>query len=368
MATIQKRPTGDGKMAYRALVRLKGYPATSATFERLTDAKDWAQKTEAAMKERRYFKDSEAKKHTMAETIDRYLTRTEKTNPKRHREIKPMLEWWKKEIGHCILADLTKTLLSEKTDLLTAHKRKLRNSKEKPRSAARVNRFLSALSHVFTIAVNEWEWLETHPMQKIKPMKEPRGRVRFLDSEERERLLAACKASDNPYLYAVVVLALSTGARLNEIMTLRWRDVDFERNTITLHETKNGDRRLIPLAGHALDTMRDHAKVRNIKSNLVFPAPKDPAKPYYIRTSWHTAIKKAKITDFRFHDLRHSAASYLAMSGATPSAIADVLGHKSLQMVKRYAHLSEAHTHAVVASMNHQIFGTPEKEKTHERI
>lgn len=363
MATIQKRPTLDGKTTYRALVRLKGYPSTSATFDRLTDARDWAQKTEAAMKERRYFKDSEAKKHTMAETIDRYLTRIAKTNPKRHREIKPMLEWWKKEIGHCILADLTKSILSEKSDKLSAHKRTLRNGTEKPRSAARVNRYLSSLSHVFTIAVNEWEWLEAHPMQKIKPMKEPRGRVRFLDNEERERLLTACQASDNPYLYAIVVLALSTGARLNEIMTLRWKDVDFERNTITLHETKNGDRRLIPLAGHALDTMRHHTKVRNIKSDLVFPAPKDPTKPYYIRTSWHTTLKKAGIVDFRFHDLRHSAASYLAMSGATPSAIADVLGHKSLQMVKRYAHLSESHMHSVVASMNEKIFSN--SKETH---
>lgn len=363
MATIQKRLTSDGKTAYRVLVRLKGYPATSATFERLTDAKDWAQKTEAAMKERRYFKDNEAKKHTIAETIDRYLARTEKTNPKRYREIKPMLEWWKKEIGHCILADLTKTIISEKVEKLAAHRRKLRNGKEKPRSAARVNRFCSALSHVFTITVNEWEWMESHPMQKIKPMKEPRGRVRYLDNDERERLLTACKASDNTYLYAIVVMALSTGARLNEIMTLRWKDVDFDRSTITLHETKNGERRLIPLAGHALDTMRDHAKVRNIKSDVVFPAPKDPTKPYYIRTSWHTAVKNAKITDFRFHDLRHSAASYLAMSGATPSAIADVLGHKSLQMVKRYAHLSEAHTHAVVASMNQKIFGNARKEE-----
>ena len=75
-----------------------------------------------------------------------------------------------------------------------------------------------------------------------------------------------------------------------------------------------------------------------------------------LRNPWEKALKKAEITDFRFHDLRHSAASYLAMNGATPGEIAAVLGHKTLQMVKRYAHLSEAHTASVVASMNARIF------------
>lgn len=356
MATIQKRTAQYGKTAFRALVRLKGYPVTSATFERLTDARDWAQKTEAAMKERRYFKDSEAKKHTVSEMIARYLANTAQTNAKRHREVKPMLTWWKDEIGFCVLADLSKPLLSEKIEKLAAHKRKLKNGKEKPRSAARVNRFITAISHVFSVAVNEWGWLENHPMKKIKMLKEPRGRVRFLDDLERERLLAACKDSDNTCLYTIVVLALSTGARLNEIMKLRWQDIDFERNAIILHETKNGERRLIPLAGHALDTLRLHAKVRNMISDLVFPAPKNIKKPYYIRTSWLSALKSADIKNFRFHDLRHSAASYLAMNGASANEIAEVLGHKSLQMVKRYAHLSESHTHAVVASMNEKIF------------
>ncbi len=356
MATIQKRVSKDGKVTHRVLVRLKGYPTETATFERLTDARNWGQKTEAAMKERRYFKDSEAKKHTVADAIDRYLQGLERTNPKRWREVTPMLEWWKKEVGYCLLADVTKRLLSQKIESLATHKRKLSNGVDKPRSPARVNRYVSTLRHVFTIALNEWEWLESHPLQKIKPLKEPRGRVRYLDEDERARLLSACRESDNPYLYLIVVMALSMGARRDEIMTLRWKDVNFERKSITLHETKNGDRRSIPLTGHALEVLLAHAKVRSIKSDLVFPAPNNPQKPYYIRTSWQTALKRAEIKDFRFHDLRHSAASYLAMSGATPNAIAEVLGHKSLQMVKRYAHLSEAHTHGVVSNMNNQIF------------
>lgn len=363
MATIQKRISKGGKVTHRALIRLRGYPAQSATFDRLTDARNWVQQTEAAMKERRYFKSAESKKHTLDDLIDRYLKRLEKDSPKRYRDVKPMLEWWKQELGHCILADLTKALITEKIEKMAAKKRKLKNGKEKPTSPARVNRYIAALSHACTIAVNEWEWLQYHPMQKISRMKEPRGRVRFLDDDERKRLLAACAKSKSPYLYLAVILALSTGARYGEIMGLKWEDIDLNRNAIILQDTKNGERRVLPLAGYALGLIREHrrkgreGKLHRIGIALVFPAPHDAAKPYDIRTAWDAALKAAKIDDFRFHDLRHSAASYLAMDGASLTEIAEVLGHKTLAMVKRYTHLSEAHTHSVVARMNERVFG-----------
>ena len=123
-----------------------------------------------------------------------------------------------------------------------------------------------------------------------------------------------------------------------------------------LHETKNGERRVIPLQGLALSLMKEHAKVRSLHCNFVFPSA-SKCQPIDIRTAWENALKKAKIGNFRFHDLRHSAASYLAMNGATLAEIAEVLGHKTLQMVKRYAHLSEAHTSSVVENMNERIFG-----------
>jgi integrase len=151
--------------------------------------------------------------------------------------------------------------------------------------------------------------------------------------------------------------------RQSEIMGLTWDDVDLHQGRITLHETKNGERRVVPVVGKALDMLKDHAKVKRINNSLLFPGKIDPQKsnkpikPMDLRSPWEAALKKANIEDFRFHDLRHSAASYLAMNGATLAEIAEVLGHKTLQMVKRYAHLSEAHTAGVVARMNKQIFG-----------
>ena len=355
MANIEKRISG-GATSYRVKVRLKGFPPQSATFERLTDAKKWAQHTESAIREGRHFKTTEAKRHTLAELVDRYC-REVLPSKKSKIDQAQQLGWWKTEIGRFTLADVSPSLLAEYRDKLG---REI-TVRKKPRSPASVVRYMAALSHAFTVAVKEWGWLEDSPMRKVTKPRESRGRVRFLSDDERALLLKACKESSNPYLYPVVVLALSTGMRQGEIMGLTWEVVDLNRGRAILHETKNGERRAVAITGHALDLLNALAKVRRIDSNLVFPAKETrtqkPQKPIDLRTPWETAMKEARLDDFRFHDLRHSAASYLAMNGASLAEIAEVLGHKTLQMVKRYAHLSEGHTARVVASMNQKIFG-----------
>jgi integrase len=351
MANIEKRTNDKGESSYRVKVRLKGHPAQSATFARLTDARKWAAQTESALREGRHFKYAEAKKHTLADLVDRYIQSVLVNKPKACRDYTRQLNFWKKEMGHLILIDLTPARIVEARDRLAAG-----IGGTGPRSQATVNRYMAALSHACTIAVKEWGWMEDNPLTKIARFRESSGRVRFLDDGERARLLEACRAASYPHLYLIVVLALSTGARKGEILGLRWPQVDFARRVIVLHDTKNKERRVLPLAGHALELLRTHEKVRRIDSDLLFPA-HNPAKSFDIRASWEAALAKAGIADFRFHDLRHSAASYLAMNGATLAEIAEVLGHKTLQMVKRYAHLSEAHTSKVVARMNERIFG-----------
>lgn len=356
MAYIQKRKGRDGKVVYRAMVRLKGYPIQSATFERQGDAKLWGQQVEASMREGRYFKTAEAKKHTVAEMIDRYLGRIATESPKRYKDVNTKLQWWRSELGYAILSDLTKSAVIEKIDALSSRTYDLQSGGHKQISPATINRYITAFSHVCTIAMDEWEWLEQHPIQKIKKRKEPRGRVRFLDDQERESLLIACREVNRRFLYPIVVLALSTGARRSEILNLKWSDVDIKRSIITLHETKNGERRILPLAGKALKEVEQLSNQCDFISEYVFPSPTDPHKPWQFQSSWNSVVKKAGLVDFRFHDLRHSAASYLAMSGASLAEISEVLGHKTLAMVKRYAHLSEAHTASVVERMNGKIF------------
>jgi integrase len=357
MASIEKRVNQDGKTAYRVKVRLKGQPTESATFERLTDAKKWAQDTESAIRDGRHFKISAAKRHTLAEQIDRYIKDVLPTKPKSEHKQKALLNWWKSEIGSYSLADVTPALIAERRDKLAAGKTK-RGTQRNP---ATVVRYMAALSVCFTHAVKEWGWIDDTPMRKVTKPTESRGRVRFLSDDERVRLLKACKESSNAYLYPAVVLALSTGMRSGEIMGLTWDVVDLNRGRAILHETKNGERRAVAITGHALDVVKEMSKVRRIDTNLLFPSkettPQKPQKPIDLRAPWLAALKKANIQDFKFHDLRHSAASYLAMNGASLAEIAEVLGHKTLQMVKRYAHLSEGHTARVVESMNQKIFG-----------
>jgi integrase len=361
MASIRKRTNKDGSVSYRVDVRLKGFPPQRATFSRLTDAKKWAKQTEAAIEEGRYFRTTEARKHTLATAIKRYK---ESVLPAKKdcKKQEAQLDWWSGEIGSYKLADVSPALLGETRDKLA-----------QDRAPATVVRYMAALSHVFTVAVNEWGWLENNPMRKVSKPKEPRGRVRFLSEDttgldgqaiegERTRLLKACKQSNNPHLHPIVVLALSTGMRQGEILNLRWPDVDLNNGRIILHETKNGERRVVPLLGHALDLLKAKdkakrdAKVRRINTDLLFPG-RNPKKPVFIRAPWLEAVKAAGIEDLKFHDLRHSAASYMLMSGASLGEIAELLGHKTLQMVKRYSHLSESHAAGVVARMNARIFG-----------
>lgn len=346
MASINKHIADDGKTTYRVRVRLKGYPIQTATFNRLTDAKDWAKRTESAIKEGRHFKTAEAKKHTLGELIDRYIKDVLPSKPKQIKDQGHQLGWWKEKIGTYLLSDVTTPLIVE-----------CRDSLSESRSPATVTRYMAALSHAFTIAVNEWQWLEDSPMRKVKKPKEPRGRVRFLDDDERQNLLATCQASSNKQLYLCVILALSTGMRQGELMRLKWPNANLKDGYIILHETKNGERRRVPLSGLALSLLQEHAKIRRMDTNLLFPSNKDPQKPIDLRKPWETALKQANIDDFHWHDLRHCTASYLAMNGASLAEIAEVLGHKTLQMVKRYAHLSDGHVSNVVASMNEKIFG-----------
>lgn len=353
MASIRKRETAKG-VSYLTRVRLKGYPPQSATFSRLTDARKWIQDVESAIRDGRHFKTSEAKRHTFGEAIEKYKKAVlPKYTAKEQANRRPILAWWNDEIGSFLLAELQpSTFATCRDNLLVTPSRKGGNL-----GPDTVRKYFNVAKCVLKVCVNEWQWLEYSPLRegRVELPELPRGRVRFLDDDERKRLLKACHESDSNALYPIVVLALSTGMRQGEILNLKWEDVNLNQGAAILHETKNGERRRVPIAGHALDYLKQYSKVRRLDSQLVFPG--KTGKPYEFRKPWLKALKDAQIEDFRFHDLRHSAASYLAMNGASLAEIAEVLGHKTLQMVKRYSHLSEAHTSKVVASMNEKIFG-----------
>lgn len=353
MGSIKERKDENGKIiGYHVQIRIKGTLPQHASFKRKTDADRWVQQTEAAIREGRHFKTTEAKKHTLAQLIDRYMTDVLPTKKKSEQRQGAQLHWWKKQLGSYLLSDVTPAMIAEQRDILL----KGITKRGRLRSPATTVRYMAILSHAYTIAIKEWGWIETSPLSKVSKPREPRGRVRFLDNEERQRLLLACKASQNLYLYPIVVLAISTGMRQAEILNLKWPDVDFDKKRVILHETKNGEIRAVTIAGMALELVQNLDKIRRLDTHYLFPS-KFPNQPIDIRTAWENAVKRAEIDNFKFHDLRHSCASYLAMNGASLAEIAEALGHKTLAMVKRYAHLSDTHTAGVISRMNEKIFG-----------
>lgn len=344
MATIEKRITGEGKTTYRVKVRIKGFAPETATFERLTDAKQWATKTEAEMRAGRHF--GHSKRHTFGELVDEYLP---------HSKDSFRLNYWRREFGADTLDTITPARISKVRDKLLSEK--TQNFATAPtgdpevdakrakanRSGATVNRYIAALSSCLAYGVKTLEWIERNPCERIKKPPESPGRIRFLDDAERNRLLDACRPHGD--LYLAVVLSLTTGARKAEIMSLRWGQINFSRKAITLDKTKNGTTRSIPLVGEGFTLLEERAKVRNLKDDRIFPATARAKKSTYLdlETAWRSALKTAAITDFRWHDLRHTSASYLAMLNVSLVEIAKVLGHKTLAMVMRYAHLSDEH-------------------------
>jgi integrase len=353
MAVIERRKQKDGTYSYRARVR-KGGHEESNSFQRRRDAETWARQLEADIESGEALPAVESKRHTLAEAIERF--ESEKLNElKSAKDVKRLIGWWKERLGERKLFDLSAPVISKAKSEL-AQGIQADGTSGEVRGPATVNRYLSALSSVLSEARKEWHWINSNPVMSVSKRKEPKGRDRFLSDDERERLVVACKESPTKELLAIVWLAITTGARQGEIMGLRWPQVNLKEQKVEFVHTKNGEARTVGLNEPALGLLQQRAKARsNVATlhvgDLVFPSTTDPNKPLEIRKAFNKALRAAKIRNFRFHDLRHTAASYLAMSHATLPEIAGVLGHKTLQVVQRYAHLSKSHTVAVTKRM-----------------
>lgn len=353
MANITERTLKDGAKRYTVIVRIKGCDARTKTFRRKTDANNWAAKTEASIRDGIQLTTRIALKKTLGDAIDRYILEVLPEKPSLEKDQTTQLNWFKEELGLIALGNVTTPLIAQCRDKLSVEA----GRHGKIRSPATIKNYLAALSAMFSHCVSEWEWTQDNPVKRVKKPTVSNDRVRFLDDDERQRFLKACQESSNKQLYLCVILAISTGMRQAEQMELTWKDVDTKTGFILLNKTKNGERRKVPLAGHGLELLKEHAKLRQLTTTLLFPSTKFPQQAIDLRRPFTNALIAAQITDFHWHDLRHCTASYLLMDGASLPEIAKVLGHKTLHMVMRYSHMSNDHASNVVASMNAKIFG-----------
>lgn len=201
-------------------------------------------------------------------------------------------------------------------------------------SAHSVQKELNILKHLLSLSV-EWEIIQFNPAQGIKPPKVPAGRVRYLQPSELKLLIE----SSPSWLQPIIALAVTTGMRRSEILNLRWLDVDMAHKRVLLPQTKNGDGRIVYLNRIAFTVLMSLQPSSETKpTDKLFP----DITPNQVSVAFHRVCVDVEIADFRFHDLRHTAASWLRMQGADIHTVAQLLGHKDLRMAARYQHLSPA--------------------------
>lgn len=353
MASIQKIQRTKGAV-YKVTIRQSGNGTISKTFPLKKQAVEFARAVEGDNKLSLSLGNPVTRSLTLSTLIDEYLNQY---NGKDH-GIYGCLDWWSGQYGTIPLNKISVATIREGINLLSQGKASRGNGVGKTkdlnrtRSGATVNRYKANLSSVFEYGKEQYGLTE-NPCRDIRSKPESKGRTRFLSDAERTALLDACKNSQWDKLYLLVLMALTTGARQAELLNLNHLDVDIKTRLAHLHDSKNGEQRLLPLTQEVIaliaapkDAPKDNVvsiTEQPAKLGLLFPSKLKPQQPFEFRKHWNKALEDAGITDFVFHSLRHSAAPYLAKNGATLQEIAEILGHKSIQMTMRYSHLCVEH-------------------------
>lgn len=335
MASIYKRKEkGEKGIRWRAVIRMKGYPIVCETFDRKQEAEDWAKEVERQIKSGQYNFNQHKHLSTFNQLVERFLSDGGLEHHRSKDDTLRHLEYWKSRLGEYGLVHITSELVGKERKLLADTP----THKGTKRSAATTNRYMASLSALLTYAARELKWIGENPCLHVMKLKESGGRDRVLSHEEIMRVLAACRESRSPYLFCIVLIGFTTGARLGEILNLEWRHVDLQNKLASLRETKNGRPRSIALADEVVAELKTLQDDRNSLKPLVF-ASKTAFGRIDIKKGWQVALERASIEDFHFHDIRHCFASLAASQGASNLELATAMGHRTLSMLQRYTHL-----------------------------
>jgi integrase len=359
MATFSKYE-GKGKISWTAKVR-KGGRYQRATFPSKKQAEDWSRELESQIVNEKYFPERAQKsaRHTVGELIDLYLERiVPQKAPETQRKQRSVLGWWREVLGDTPLSNLTVTHLEDYKYLLM---------NQKHYAPATVNLFLNMLSQCFTYAASpRLGWMASNPFQYIKRFPLTK-RMPHVTDEELNNLLWYCGQSRSPFLYLFVRLTLASGGRHHsEILSLRWRQINFRQKTILFINTKGKEDRVVPLDKATLQLLSDHyermfpeaIKPDNWQQIPVFLSTRKPGQQVQsIFDAWQNARKKANLTWLHIHDLRHIFASRTAeKGGADIATLAELLGHKNIKYTQRYRHVTQNHNAAIVEKMGQATF------------
>ncbi|MFB3886933.1 MAG: tyrosine-type recombinase/integrase [Thermodesulfobacteriota bacterium] len=296
--------TTERKLAQRILDKVKGEIAEGKWFERLA-----------------------GEDKTFHELMTKYMEEHSKPKKRAWTRDTVSLSHLKPFFGEYKLMEITPSLISNYKSI----------RRKEGAAPASINRELSLCKHAFNLAYKEWDWVRENPFCKVKMERENNERDRILAYEEEKRLLEVSP----PWLKEIITFALNTGCREGEILGLTWQDVDLFKRIVVIHQTKTGHTKTIPLTPTLFELLKIKNKVRHLYHNLVFPSANGTRfTASNLGRSFRSALKKAKIDNLRFHDLRHTFASRLAQSGVDLYLIQKLLGHRDPRMVQRYSHHS----------------------------
>ncbi len=330
----------------RWLVEIR-YPDGSRVRKRLRREREalrlWA--SENAKIENGTWDDRAAKNVTVATAFEQYREYAKV----QHRAYKtyhaPALANWEQHLG-------SQTLLAKVTPA-QVEEFKLKRAREVAR--ATVDKELAVLKALFNWSIARGLAV-SNPVRRVKLFHDDNSRLRYLSREEYDRLIEAAKqVKTSPYLVEKIVLAAHTGLRRGSLFNLRWEQIDFANRVMRIPRTKSGRPLSVPLNATALSTLQALYENREPVSPYVFPHRSGPnaGEPVMdIKNGFHAALELAEITDFTWHDLRHTFASWLMMRGASLRSVAELLGHASMKMTVRYAHLSPAFLSAEVSLLD----------------
>ena len=309
-----------------------------------TDNKRLAEDIYAKMKldirEGRFFQKDQGNKRTFKDMAEKYMAEYAiKKAPDTITRDETSLKHLLPVFGSVYLAQITPAQIA-------SYKTQRSNEGASPKS---VNHELGFCKHAFNLAIREWVWVKDNPFAKVSAEKLPQPRVRYLTREEFERLYQACSDRLKP----IVLIAVNTGMRQDNVLSLTWQQVDLNRGIIMLEHTKNGERLGLPMNEPVKRLLTELSKVRHISSAYVFhTSTGSKLSRRAIGISFHRICEKAGIQDFRFHDLRHTFASWLVQGGIDLYRVQRLLGHKTGEMTRRYAHLAPDNLRTAINSLN----------------
>lgn len=320
MATIRKR---DG--SWQAQVRRQGHPLLSKTFRLKSDAQAWARKVEGDIEHGdRIVSRKDLERVTLKALLTRYEAEVSPGKRAADRE-----HFMLRVLGRHRFADLP---LSRLTSAVIAQYRDDRLSEV---SGPSVRRELSLLRHCLEVARREWGYpLTPNPVAQIKLPSPSRPRTRRLEGEEEARLLQAAQCGRSPYLGPLITLAIETGMRRGELLSLQWDNIDWTRRLAHLPLTKNGHSRDVPLSTQAVAVLKALQTTQGQSDSRVFPQSANA-----VRQAWERLRQRVGLADFHFHDLRHEAVSRFFEKGLDTMAVATISGHREIRMLQRYTHL-----------------------------